>query len=556
MKFIAYARRSSEDNREKQALSVSAQIDEIKRKFKEIEIVEWLQESHSAFDIGRPCFDYMIQQIRAGKIDGIVCWHPDRIARNPIDGGTIIDLLDKGLLKELKFCSYTFNNDAEGKMMLGIMFTQSKYFSDKLSKDVKRGMEKKIRNGEWPHLAPPGYINTKVNEIGRQEINPDPDRFDLIRKLWDLMLTGAYSVESITQIADHRYNIRTIQRKTAGGKEISRGAMYDLFRNPIYCGMMLWKGDYYDGKHTPMVTKDEFDSVQILLKDKGRPRPKSKEFPFTGLIKCGICGSSITAETKHKILASGEIKYYTYYHCSKRSKDQKCFESSVNEVYIHDQITKLLENITIPQTFVDWAVEYLNELNSSEVQDRGQAYFSTEKEYSRVQGHLDRLTEMCFKGLIDDAEFKDQKVKLLAEKQGLKSQLDNLESRANHWLESAVETFEFARNAKYRFEHGYFKEKKIIAHQIGSNFILKNQILTLEVNKPLEIISNGLLEIKKEANEFELENIGSSKVNIDTTNTIKSSWLGRRDSNPRMSGPKPGALPLGHSPTFIYQLIP
>lgn len=234
LRYIAYCRKSSEDNREKQALSIPAQIDEITKRFSDLKIVKHLEESQSAFDIGRPKFKEMIDDLKEGRADGIICWHPDRMSRNPIDASMIIHYLDKGFIKDLKFCSYSFTNDPEGKMFLNFTLSQSKYFSDKLSKDVKRGLEKKVRDGYPAGPAPFGYINSKTNEKGRQEVFSDPDRFDQVRKLWDLLLTGNYTVPKLHRIASEEWHLTTIKRKSSGGTPISRAGLYAMFTRPFY----------------------------------------------------------------------------------------------------------------------------------------------------------------------------------------------------------------------------------------------------------------------------------------------------------------------------------
>lgn len=536
-RYIVYARRSSEDNREKQALSIPAQIDEVKRCFGDLEVVDWVEESHSAFDIGRPKFNKMIEDVRGKKAEGIICWHPDRLSRNPIDAATIIYLLDKEVLKELKFVSYSFTNDAEGKMMLGIMLAQSKYSSDKLSKDVKRGQAKKLRTGQWPGTAPVGYINTYTKAKGEQEILPDPERFDLVRKMWDLMLTGMYSVPQIADIANNEWGLRLLKRKRVGGGPIGRTTVYDMFTNPIYCGIMRFKGEYYPGTYKAMISKEEFDAVQIILGKKGKPRPKEHHFAFTGILKCGGCGRAITAEEKVKKLKDGTFNHYTYYHCTKKRPGKKCFEKSIEETAAIEFFMSELESFTIPQIFEDWAIQYLNELNDSEVDERSTAYENIEKNYKQCQKYLDNLTKMYYRSLIEEDEFLRQKEELLKEKTSLKFQLDQIESRANGWLESSLETFNFARNARRIFAEGNWEDKKRIIMQLGSNFILKDRKITLSRCETLNILEKGLINIRQKYPRLELTETGVvtglDHGKTELFNSVRSLWRVRPDSNRR-----------------------
>ena len=125
-------------------------------------------------------------------------------------------------LLDLKFGSYNFDNSAEGIMMPQMVMSQSQYFSAKLSKDVKRGLEKKIRMGWFPGVVRVGYLNTPDMEKGTKVVIKDPDRFVLVRKMWDLMLTGNYSIRQVTEIANKEWGLTTRKTKRIGGNPLGQ----------------------------------------------------------------------------------------------------------------------------------------------------------------------------------------------------------------------------------------------------------------------------------------------------------------------------------------------
>ena len=140
MRYFLYARKSTDDE-DRQILSIEAQLTEL-REFAKKEglfVYKELVEAKTAKEPGRPIFNVMLSSIEKGEAEAILAWHPDRLARNSVDGGRIIYLIDKGVIKDLKFPTYRLDNNAQGKFMLSIAFGQSKYYIDALSENIKRG---------------------------------------------------------------------------------------------------------------------------------------------------------------------------------------------------------------------------------------------------------------------------------------------------------------------------------------------------------------------------------------------------------------------------------
>ncbi|MBU3922668.1 recombinase family protein, partial [Patescibacteria group bacterium] len=144
-KYFLYIRKSTDED-DRQILSLEAQEIELKElaEKEHLIIVDTFKESQTAKEPGRPIFNNMLDRIEKGEAEGILAWHPDRLARNSVDGGKIIFLVDSEKIKALKFPTFWFEATPQGKFMLSIAFGQSKYFVDNLSENTKRGLRQKL----------------------------------------------------------------------------------------------------------------------------------------------------------------------------------------------------------------------------------------------------------------------------------------------------------------------------------------------------------------------------------------------------------------------------
>lgn len=269
LRYFIYSRKSSESE-DRQILSIESQISELKKLSERLNltVIDILSESQSAKCPGRPLFNEMLKKINQGKANGIICWKLDRLARNPIDGGQIIWILQKGIIKHIQTYDRSYYPE-DNILLMSIEFGMANQFILDLSKNVKRGLKTKAEKGWLPTTAPFGYLNDKSKERGRREIKKDPERFVLIKKMWELMHTGSYTPPKIAKIANEKWGFRTPHEKP-----LSNSTIYQLFNNPFYYGWFEYpkgSGNWYQGSHEPMITQEEYDRVQILLGRKGKP---------------------------------------------------------------------------------------------------------------------------------------------------------------------------------------------------------------------------------------------------------------------------------------------
>jgi len=346
VRYCLYARKSTEEE-DKQALSIESQVREMTALAARegLEIVEIKRESHSSKEVGqRPVYNQLLDDIRCGKFNGILTWAPDRLSRNAGDLGAVVDLLDQKKLVEIRTYTQTFTNNPNEKFMLMIVGSQAKLENDQKIINVKRGLRARCETGWRPSVAPTGYLSEKHVDK-KCQVRLDPKRAVIVRQIFEKVAN-----EKLSGRQTHRW-LAKIGFKTRTGKRLSLANLYMLLNNTFYYGEFEYpvgSGDWYQGKHEPIITKEIFDKAQVVVKGRYIPKTESKEFAFTRLIKCGECGSGITADEKFKRLKDGGVNRHVYYICT-RSTKADCTNPAINETALIEELSKLLDTIDLDE---------------------------------------------------------------------------------------------------------------------------------------------------------------------------------------------------------------
>ena len=533
LRYILYARKSSESE-DRQVLSIDSQVDELKRIAlnEGIEIADVLVESRSAKTLGRPVFAELIERLVAGKAEGILCWKLDRLARNFIDGGKIIEMVQHGAIQHIR----TFERNyypADNVLLMSVEFGMANQYSRDLSVNVARGMRRRAEMGWYPVMPPLGYLNSKTKGRGNNDIYKDPERYILVRRMWDSLLTGAYNVKQVWEMAVKDFGITT--RK---GNKLACSTAYQIFTNPFYYGSYEWprgSGNWYQGKHEPMVSIAEYDRVQLLLGRKGRPRPKTHSFAFTGVMKCAPCGAGITAEDKYKLLRNGDTAHYTYYHCTKR-KDPDCPEKSLTETKLSDQICEKLLALKIPAEFHTWAMKLFESEQEREVESRGAILATQRKAYDEVLKRLDRYMEMRAREEITETEYREKRTHLLKEKARYMELLNDTDRNTTQWYKNMDSGFKFVKRAEEKFKTGTPEERREILLSLGSNFFLHYRKLLLDIDETLLPMEKLATEVQAIHSRLEPPEKTYSERDLERVYSKNPTLCAHLDSN---QGPSP-----------------
>ena len=470
MKYILYARKSTESE-ERQILSIEAQLAEL-REFaakEKLEIVASLCEAQTAKEPGRTKFAEMLSFLQAGKADGIISWHPDRLARNSIDGGQIVYLLDIGKIKDLKFPTFWFENTPQGKFMLSIAFGQSKYYVDNLSENIRRGHRAKLRRGVYPGFAPLGYINNHRT----RDIDIDPEKAPLVRKGFELYATGKYTLKQVARA------LKDLGLRSYKGNVLSVSCVQRFLQNNFYYGLFEFKGETYQGTHEPVILKKLFDTCQEVMKSRGhiQTRKAEKTFPFRGLLTCGECGCAITAETQ---------KGHNYYRCTK--KREKCLQKYVREEMLAEQVNSFLQKVSLSSQESEKVLREL-EKDEQKAKSKSSAIIqSLKSELVEVEARLNKLLSAYLDEIVSEGEYLAQKQKMLDRKAELKEKITDIENGIVSWLEPARAFVKSLNQAQNLLQSGDKAEMTTFLKQIGSNHILFDKSFSFSPKKPFQIL--------------------------------------------------------------------
>lgn len=344
VRYCLYARKSTESE-ERQVLSIDSQIKEMLQLAERegLEVVTMKRESHSAKETGqRPVFNEIVDELKAEKFNGILTWAPDRISRNAGDLGKIVDLMDAGKLHEIRTYGQSFRNNPNEKFLLMILGSQAKLENDNRGINVKRGLRTRVEMGLWPGMAPLGYLNQKLMDR-KCRIVIDPERAPVVKQMFEKVAYEHWSGRKVYNWLRFDLNFHT-----RGNRPLTLSGVYRMLQMPIYYGPFEYpraSGNWYQGAHEPIITEELFKKVQEQLKRDKIVR-ENREFAFTKLFTCGMCGSGITAQEKYKDLKDGTNAKYIYYSCSK-ARDRNCKNKYIREEELVEELFKVIDQVSI-----------------------------------------------------------------------------------------------------------------------------------------------------------------------------------------------------------------
>lgn len=514
LKYIVYCRKSTESE-DRQILSLDAQRAELDKVIEreKLKVVGYYTEAASAYKVGRPKFNKMLERIRAGEANAILAWQYNRIARNSKDGGEVIYMLDEGDLKAIRTATSCMGVSGNSKFMLQLEFAMSKKSSDDNSESVKRGNLAKQLSG-WDTHKHAGYMFVEEEASGKKILMPDPERFALVKRAIEMVLDYKMPPR-VMDMLNTEWGYRTPKTRRQGGKPMSMSNFYKLMHDEFYCGWIYtMDGQKVRGKHEPMITDEQYDALQDRLGSKGKPRPKSVNLPYRGILTCGECGSAICLEEKHQLICSvckykfasknkiacpkcnldiGKMDnptrlYYVYGRCTKK-KNKECSQKTIRIEVLEQQIKDYLMSLDISPKVHDWVLKQLKSNTEGQLAINVQALSNLQKVVMDIERELGGLlvqytqADNSSRQIISTDAYMKRKTELEKGKEEAEGKLADLSQRAKNFMRDTEEKFDFATEVVERFTHGDFEARTEIFRNLGSNLkLLNRKVLMTEDN--------------------------------------------------------------------------
>jgi site-specific DNA recombinase len=389
---------------------------------------------------------------------------------------------------ELHFPSdglYVFKNSpATDWFRLDMGMALGGYYSSAISDNVKRKIQQKLHDGEYPGKACIGYMNIKweVDKKEFKDIVPDPERAPYIVKAFELRLAGN-SFRTIAKILKED----GLRSNTSLKKPVGQSQIETMVKNPFYYGVMRYDGNKYPHKYKPIITKELFDLVQ-KVNDERNTNDHSKTdtkqtFTFSGILKCATCGCSISSYYK---------KGHVYMRCTKAKQDVHCEQPHVSEAELLPQVNHLLDKLAVSQSDVQKILKILEDQRNNVVMFYDNAIKQKQAQHKKLQDKIEILYDDRIDGRITVAEYDIYVARAKEDMSKLDDELVELSKGNTTFLVTAEYLLELASKARTLFESSQPAQKNKILRALLANLKLNEKRLQLNLLQPLSALSADL----------------------------------------------------------------
>ncbi len=417
MKAVIYLRVSTKEQAE-EGYSIPAQAEACRRFIAEHgwELAdEYVDRGESARTADRPQLQAMLAGlVEDPSIDGLVVHKLDRLARNLEDHAAVRAALRKAGV-QLHSVTETLEDSASGKLVEGILASIAEFYSANLGQEIRKGLDQKAAEGGWPARAPFGYRNVRRDALGRRgESVLEPDQQSpLVVWAFERYATDELSLASLAEALAEK----GLRNRLGNPPGIS--AIHRMLRNPVYAGVVRWKGVDRDGTHPPLVSRELFDKVQSVLDahSSGGERSWKHDHYLKGTLVCAECSSKM-----YYAIAKGR---FGYFRCIGRNTGRtRCSQGRyVPAADLEREVEALYMEVRIPAALRRRLERVLRTEVAERERHRAEATVFLGRRLRQLANEREKLLRAYYADAIDVATLKREQGRINAEVAEAESQL-------------------------------------------------------------------------------------------------------------------------------------
>ncbi|MCC7408375.1 MAG: recombinase family protein, partial [Phycisphaeraceae bacterium] len=481
---VIWARVSSREQREGYSIDAQLRITREKAQREDWTVVrEFVVAESAKRGAERVAFNQMLKWVvanaRKQKITIILAHKLDRICRNMRDAVRMQELEDKHGVK-LAFVENQFGPGAAGALSFNIMAAVAQYYSDNLRQEVLKGIEERVRQGWTPGLAAYGYLNVPSDR--ERPVQPHPENTRAVRRIFELYATGNATYDQITDIMQREgFVYRPSQPR------FHRHALSYILNNPYYTGLVQFRGEFFVGKHEPIIDKDTFELCQRLLKKKNRRTNKVNHYLAANMFTCAHCGFGITAERIHRRNKNGTVREYIYYRCANVYPDKDHPKVRWRQDQLEQAILTDLDSLRIKDDEQrQWFRDQLIESCKDEAFLREERLKALRRRKADLEAMHQRLLDAYLAGTVDKNTFTAKTTQFKEEVDKVEADIQTSKARPLTGLEQAIEAFDLAQNAAERWRVSNKADRRELLEAILLNRTLSDTSLVTTKRKPFD----------------------------------------------------------------------
>jgi site-specific DNA recombinase len=460
-----------------------------------IEIVGSYWEDYSGKTFDRPEFNKLMEHLKKHRnsADLLLFLKWDRFSRNVAESYVMISRLAKMGIEPQSIEQPLDMSIPESKIMLAIYLAAPEVENDRRSLNTIAGMRKAMKEGRHVNMAPRGYRNAR-DENNNPIIEPSKDA-PLIAWVFEETARGVHNVMEIWKEAKEK------------GLKVGKSQMWNLLRNPIYCGKIFVPA-YKDEKamvikatHEPIISQELFDEVQDVLNGRKRKFPTrqtaKEELPLRGYLECQYCGNKITGSA-----SKGNGGKYFYYHCQHGCKER--FKAELANKELVTTFIEITSNVGVIRCLKESVEAHLRLSKRNKLEKIARLRSDVDK----AKGRITTARRLMLDKEIDSNEYREIKEEYEGEIVKLEREIEKISTMDSELKEHISFCCELLENLpKYFVEADLTAKQQILGSILKEKLVFeKNCYRTIKFREIVSLICRPGKDFKGKANKKSSEN--------------------------------------------------